>query len=557
MSPKQFAQALAHWVRRHTGRRLPWAAKQPKTRPTALSAEDRLAQKHRRKDERRRAHRERKTLHALDAAREHADAALSALRAARKEQRREDRLRARMEKQVSRAHAAELRAVDQARARAAEEDAARRKAWREELLNSTGTVVSLYLRLDAHLRAGRLAEAVDQIGAFTRASGVRRLTAVSEFISFVDAELPVWPGPPESDRRAVLHFAVWGRTHRERFVCFCVPSLLAPHNVPRLSQTRSVVVLIHTDDATHAWLAEQPAIRLLESHARVVFETFREQDITTLDLETTASRFFQDWKYFMLGGLQRRAIAFASASDSHLALLFSDNCFADGALTRWFELADSGYHVVTTQVPRTQLEAARPGLETCRNGSTLSIPADQLVALQIAHLHDSNVERMVFDGNDCFTGAAQILFHTTHGFAIRGFHYHPIVSSPAALRVALERHRGMVPADEYILGAALDSGTTTSVFLPATGTDCAVMELSGVEMACDRSAAGARATIEEQAARFASGPMRGGSESQWALMEHRVHYARPGSPPLQDEEDTEIRFMRALQASRAALNPIR
>lgn len=475
---------------------------------------------------------------------------------ARKKRRQEERRRARSEEKARRAQKV---AQEEARAKAAQDEewakAAGKEAWRQErqeLLQARETLPSLYMRLDSDLRYGRLGDCVQDIEYFRRASGVCRLKAVSDFMTFVGEDLPVWSRSAEFGRRAVLHFAVWGKMHRQRFVWFCVPSLLAAENLPRLSQSRSVLVLIHSDEATRMWLSAQPAVRLLESHAQVVFETFPEQDISTDTLEGVAAHFFRDWKYFMLGGLQRRAMALSTEMNAHLALLFSDNCIAAGSLSRWFQLAEQGHEVVTTQVPRTQLEAVQSALEEFRSGPAISIPPAQLVALQIEHLHESNIERTVFDGNGCFTGAAQILFRTRNGFAMRGFHYHPIVSSPTALRIAAERYRGMVPADEYILAAALESGTPAAVFLPETGIDSGVMELSGVEMAYNGAVRTEPATVEEQALKFAQGALREASTSQWTLMKHRVHYSRPGSLPVDGESEDEARFMSALQASRVS-----
>src|SRR5690606_38790960 len=80
--------------------------------------------------------------------------------------------------------------------------------------------------------------------------------------------------------RAGLDFIVpvWGAEYTRCFVDLCLPSFLAPGNIPAMPLAERHVFRIYTTTADRATIEASPAFRLLARHIRVEFHRVRVRD---------------------------------------------------------------------------------------------------------------------------------------------------------------------------------------------------------------------------------------------------------------------------------------
>jgi hypothetical protein len=75
--------------------------------------------------------------------------------------------------------------------------------------------------------------------------------------------------PPHRKSRVALVCLVWGQEFADFFARYCVPSLLEPHNVPRISREHQVTLLLYTDRPTQAFLERCDSFDTLSKFVKV------------------------------------------------------------------------------------------------------------------------------------------------------------------------------------------------------------------------------------------------------------------------------------------------
>jgi tetratricopeptide (TPR) repeat protein len=86
---------------------------------------------------------------------------------------------------------------------------------------------------------------------------------------------------------------VWGERYRRYFCDYCLPSLLAPNNIPSISNKRESMFAIATTAEDWGELSKHAAFKLLESHIRPVFlelPAFRAEDPKMMVMSTGHKR---------------------------------------------------------------------------------------------------------------------------------------------------------------------------------------------------------------------------------------------------------------------------
>ena len=324
------------------------------------------------------------------------------------------------------------------------------------------------------LRSGDLAYASRLFEVLSEAFSPRIPRIFSDLLTFFQQDL-VRTTAPQENTEIIIHFAVWGNAYVERFLNYCLPTLLAPGNLPWISRNHKIKLLLHTDEESSGRILENASIesarRLCDVDVRVYPGNIGRLRQEAIEEETKVGRNFS---YFFLGAFQSLALAEAKRTRAHVMLLVPDSLFENQLLEKVWKHFESGYLAVTSQSPTTDSAAVIHAADDARqDDGVISVSADTLVELQIAHLHPDFVNRTIVPGNPHFSPRPQQLFPVDGGFVIRAFHYHPIALAAASLDDLEIRDLKILPADQYILSAIVEGGPVTpaQVFLPSASRD--------------------------------------------------------------------------------------
>ena len=113
---------------------------------------------------------------------------------------------------------------------------------------------------------------------------------------------------------AVIGSIAWGERFVDKFMNYCLPSLLAPGNIPALARKRKVVHSIVTTEADRERIVAHPAFARLREVAEVVFTCFSPEFLERR--EQSGYNF-----YHFYGLLDHQSVFIASALQADLYLL--------------------------------------------------------------------------------------------------------------------------------------------------------------------------------------------------------------------------------------------
>ena len=169
---------------------------------------------------------------------------------------------------------------------------------------------------------------------------------------------------------------LWGRWHVERLLRFCIPSLLAPQNIPAASERAQLRFTILTSAADHFFLSTAPMIRQLQRYASV---EIRIMPGTPRGME----RHLSSWRVMYEYCRQEREV---------LVVLHPDVVYSDGTISRITgAYEDPRIAVSLKSMTRVLGEHLEPILERTKSADgTLSVPGDELARLSMAHMHHSS-----------------------------------------------------------------------------------------------------------------------------------------------------------------------
>ncbi len=324
----------------------------------------------------------------------------------------------------------------------------------------------------------------ESVLAWLSSIDANRLQDLSEFCEFLrsdqisDINLRKLEASTKSP--CVIHFPVWGQAYLQTFFSYTLASLLAANNLPRCSQKRAIIILVHTDQESWEKIADPEVVAALEQYCELIVSYFPlvswspRNDIESNEYKSLVT----NWRYFQFGSLQYTALQLAARIGASFSPIPADVCLSDGALSTWLDYEADGFDLVTTQAPRSDKAGALADIDTHRQGISVDVSPSVLLQLQRRHLHEANVERSLFSGNEAFGAVGHLLFPYPDGFVMRGCHYHPILCGPRVTSRLAEVGTTFLPIDDYAIQTVLKSGDEFRVYLPEQGQENGLLELS-------------------------------------------------------------------------------
>jgi hypothetical protein len=236
---------------------------------------------------------------------------------------------------------------------------------------------------------------------------------------------------------------VWGAEYSRLFADLCLPTLLAPGNIPALAQTPGCVYQIYTTPEDRKYLEASAALATLARYIRVEFHNIHD------DVGADPNR------YDVQSGCYRRGMAIADAVDAAMIFVNADVVMADGGIRTLRNLAESGKRAVLAMGVRLNKQAAWAEIVAGRHDprtGTVSISASELAAIAVANLHQ--ISRLhLYRGTEEEMHPAGLFWQVgREGLLMRCFHLHPLLVRPKYKNTSF---KGAID-DDYLLAACPD-----------------------------------------------------------------------------------------------------
>jgi hypothetical protein len=181
----------------------------------------------------------------------------------------------------------------------------------------------------------------------------------------------------------------WGQRYRDYFVNYCLPSLLAPNNLPLLKAEEGHVFLIATTAEDWRAIEALPIMERLREYALPKLLEIAHPQIETAPGSVNAIEY--------LSICQRKLVEAAYRERAYGSLLWPDLIFSDGVVASLLRHARAGRHLVLVAALRQIQERVLAELSerdflsndvpASRSGRPISVPARVLADLQVRHLH--------------------------------------------------------------------------------------------------------------------------------------------------------------------------
>jgi hypothetical protein len=239
--------------------------------------------------------------------------------------------------------------------------------------------------------------------------------------------------PAAADRYDVI-VPLWGAKYVDMFVNYCLPSQLAPGNLPSLPRHRcSYHIYTHQEDAKAIWNAA--SVRKLRKLLDVSLVTFRDEDVLR-DAGLSDYRYVKNlqkmtWCY-------QRAMHACRGVDTAFVFMTPDSVWASGAFRYMDECQRAGVRALMGLgliTHREKLQHDLAPFAAAGDGTVIDVPSRKLVSLALDSLHPLAIARVMKNGGSRFFSAYYWL-KAGQGFVARCFYLHPIMVRP---RVHVER----------------------------------------------------------------------------------------------------------------------
>ena len=186
---------------------------------------------------------------------------------------------------------------------------------------------------------------------------------------------------------ALFACPVWG-AYVDRFLNICIPSLLAPGNLPAL--TTGIILLLHTDKASKPKL-EKGLAHLRKYKVKVIIKVIPARIIA----ETGVRKLN---KYWLLGSVQNYYLRFAKVHGLGFHMLMPDHVYSHEYFYNLGRLSDKHPFIVQGSI-NGHLKYCSEDLEPYRKGKRLIVPAKELAAIGCNYLH-SITHAGIMNGRD-------------------------------------------------------------------------------------------------------------------------------------------------------------
>jgi hypothetical protein len=176
------------------------------------------------------------------------------------------------------------------------------------------------------------------------------------------------------ERPFYLIVVVWGERFRNYFLDYCVPSLLAPGNLPALAPERHSKFLIATRPDDWAAMRSAPIFPLLAQYVEPVFI-----EIPPCPPDRSGCQH--------MGIGHKLACDMAYRDKAYGAVLTPDCMLTDGSFARLQELAQSGTELVLVPALRLGEEPLFEHLRIVRDGGAVTIAARDMMRAAVNSFH--------------------------------------------------------------------------------------------------------------------------------------------------------------------------
>lgn len=217
-----------------------------------------------------------------------------------------------------------------------------------------------------------------------------------------------------------LSLAVWGDEHVAMFLEFCLPSLLAPGNIPAICRRGGSRFLLHTRDADLATMSRSAAFQLLEQHIEV--------DVRLVDTNGEAT-------HGVLTRCHGEALEAANAAGVPLIFLSPDTVWANGSMAAVDRILGSGKRVIflppCMRMVKEDAEPAMRALIADRGTTALSLDSRRLNEFAFGFLHPGMSEFFFERGRGKALLPMMLAWATPDGGLLaHAFHQHPLLVYP-------------------------------------------------------------------------------------------------------------------------------
>ena len=189
-----------------------------------------------------------------------------------------------------------------------------------------------------------------------------------------------------SNKRAIkqitLLMPVWGYQFIGRFLEFCLPTLLAPNNIPAIARTKPCRFILLSSVADEPVIRSHPAWQKLERHCACEIQSI--DDLITQGNHTATITLAFERVLRQSGDAMR---------DTCFIFLMSDYLVADGSLKTALRTIEAGASAVLAGNFQVIAEDAAPLLRqrTDLESHEIVLPPRDLVRWSLAHLHPATV----------------------------------------------------------------------------------------------------------------------------------------------------------------------
>jgi len=220
-----------------------------------------------------------------------------------------------------------------------------------------------------------------------------------------------------------IHFCVtvWGKEYVEQFDSYCLGSLLAEDNLPRLVREHRCSLFVYTRNQDVGLLASGANMSRVDKLLRVTYNTDEEHNLRA------GSDHWTPW---------RRAYVSAFAADAALVVIIPDVVYLADALTRIVRSLVGGAPVVQFPIPQVTRDLFQPYLDQrCRSASG-EIVIDDRELLEM-------FQRFVHPKHACgIVNSPRLWTHPEYVFSVAGIGYvireltsHPLALIPQSVSV--------------------------------------------------------------------------------------------------------------------------
>src|SRR6202795_461339 len=187
-------------------------------------------------------------------------------------------------------------------------------------------------------------------------------------------------------KQITLLMPVWGYQFIGRFLEFCLPTLLAPNNIPAIARKLPCRFVLLSSAADEPIIRPHPARQKLERHCACEIQSI--DDLTTHGNHTATITLAFERALRQSGEAMR---------DTCFIFLMSDYLVADGSLKTVLRKIEAGAGAVLAGNFQIIAEDAAPLLRKCLDleSDEIGLPPRALVRWSLAHLHPATVANIV------------------------------------------------------------------------------------------------------------------------------------------------------------------